>query len=242
MEITFYAIRRLIGPIIWQRISRLFRPSLGSRCRSPFRTLKSSSFSERFADCSALFQYFLSPCRMSGFMFRRRRSRKRKNAFELALEQLQTLLWCGLTVVLLVQSESWWHPSRRQLSHGEYFMQDMTHPVFWDATVSSISRTFNRRGANKRWWTFDTLIMATRFPFEKQEWSPTDIVPFPDFSKSRRHARFHTRLKQGHESDSFDSNRLSGVYYMIVHFLAIEYATERQKSFLSNYLPIQPFQ
>ena len=51
----------------------------------------------------------------------------------IALKQRQTLLLSGLTVALVVRSEKTWHPSRRQLSHAQYFMQDMTHAVFWDA-------------------------------------------------------------------------------------------------------------
>ena len=87
----------------------------------------------------------------------RRRSRDDAETPSDCAKQRQTLLWSGLTVALGVQSEQTRHPSLRQLSHAQYFMQDMTHAVFEMHTVSAISRTFNRRFANTRSWIFFTL-------------------------------------------------------------------------------------
>lgn len=44
----------------------------------------------------------------------------------------QTLLWCGLMVSLLVRSVRTLYEWRPQLSHAQYFVQNMTHVVFWD--------------------------------------------------------------------------------------------------------------
>ena len=62
-------------------------------------------------------------------------TKRRRNSFRqcLTLKQRQTLLCSGLTVALVVRSEKTRHPSRRQLSHAQYFVQDMTHALFSDS-------------------------------------------------------------------------------------------------------------
>ena len=77
--------------------------------------------------------YQLDPCFVDGH-------ETTQKFLRIALKQRQTLLWNGLTVAIVVRSEQTQHSSRRKLSHAQYFMQDMTHAVFW-CLMSQLSRT-----------------------------------------------------------------------------------------------------
>jgi len=130
---VFSAIRRRIGPITRHSTALLpFCPSPGSRCRShpvnlkkrwpsPFRPMEQTSPSSEQvrrvkSTVSGLWCVPMDPCFVDGH--------------ESTQELLRIALKQRLTVAFVVRSEQTRHPSRRELSHAQNFMQDMTHAVF----------------------------------------------------------------------------------------------------------------
>lgn len=79
-----------------------------------------------------------------------------QNLFQIALKQRQKRLWSGLTIALLVWSEQTRYTSCWGLSHAQYFVEDMSHAVFWDACCLSYLASLNHRSANTKSWTFVT--------------------------------------------------------------------------------------
>jgi len=143
---VFSAIRPRTCPIIWHRQPcdrfallqvvdvdhTLWVPKNGGHHLSglwdSLRLLRS-----RFTGWSPLFRLFLGLwCVPVDLCFVDGHETTQK-LLRIALKQRQTLLWSGLTVAFVVRSEQTRHPSRRQLSYAQNFMEDMTHVVFWHA-------------------------------------------------------------------------------------------------------------
>ena len=135
---VFSAIWHQISTIIWHsRALWPFCPSPGSQCRSDIvnpRKLWPSTFRPigQSSPSSEHVRRVKSTVSTVPWSLMCTSHKTMQSLLQISLKQRQTLLWSGLTVAL-VWSKQTWHPSRRQLSHAQNFMQDMTHAVFLDA-------------------------------------------------------------------------------------------------------------